>query len=144
MSYAPCVFLVQHKCPTSSYTDAGDVMASHLPKWKDLRKVEVQYMNSVPILLSARSCGKLHEVVIEDPEHCTVGCFTLVTSIYFTHYVWSKLGVGDVQSSTINLLVSFVEGKDSSLFPAIFSSPCSIGPDTFMCWALSLLFIKCL
>ena len=44
--------------------DVGDVIASHLPKWKNLRKVEVQYMNPVPILWPTVYYGKLVEVVI--------------------------------------------------------------------------------
>ena len=60
------------ECPTSSHADASDIVASHLPKWKNLRKVVVQYMNPVPILVVVGSCGKLDEVVIIDPKHCTV------------------------------------------------------------------------
>ena len=67
------VVVILLECPTSSHADAGDIIASHLPKWKNLRKVEVQYMNPVPILVVVGSCGKLDEVVINDPEHCTVG-----------------------------------------------------------------------
>lgn len=54
------------------HTVAGDVIASHLPKWKNLRKVEVMNINPVPILLSVGSCGKLDEAVIIDPQHCNV------------------------------------------------------------------------
>ena len=60
------------ECPTFSLADAGDIIASHLPKWKNLRRVDVWYMNPVPILVVVGSCGKLDEVVIWDPEHCTV------------------------------------------------------------------------
>ena len=60
--------------PTSSHADAGYVIAAHLPKWKNLRKVEVEAMNPVPILLSARSCDKVDEVVIRNAKHCMVGC----------------------------------------------------------------------
>ena len=69
-SYSVAVILPQ--CPTSSDSDAGNVIASHLPKWKNLRKVEVWNMNPVPILQSTVSCGKLAEVVIADPKHCKV------------------------------------------------------------------------
>ena len=58
--------------PTSSHADAGNVIASHLPKWKNLRKVQVRNMNPVPMLLSTVSCGKLAEVVIKHPKHCKV------------------------------------------------------------------------
>ena len=57
---------------SSSHADAGNVIAFHLPKWKNLRKVEVYSMNPVPILWSSVSCGKLAEVVIWDPKHCKV------------------------------------------------------------------------
>ena len=57
---------------TSSHADADDIIASHLPKWKILRKVEVWEMNPVPILWSTVSCGKLVEVVIINPKHCKV------------------------------------------------------------------------
>ena len=67
------VVVILLECPTSSHADAGDIIASHLPKWKNLKKVEVQYMNPVPILVVVGSCGKLDEVVINGPEHCTVG-----------------------------------------------------------------------
>ena len=67
------VVVILLECPTSSHADAGDIIASHLPKWKNLRKVEVQYMNPVPILVVVGSCGKLDEVVINVPNHCTVG-----------------------------------------------------------------------
>ena len=60
-------------CPTFSLADAGDIVASHLCKWKNLRKVEVEDMNPVPILVVVGSCGKLAEVVTRDPKHCTVG-----------------------------------------------------------------------
>ena len=40
-------------------------------------------MNPVPILLSARSCDKLAEVVIDHPKHCKVGfLYTSVTPIH--------------------------------------------------------------
>ena len=55
------------------HLDAGDIVASHLRKWKNLRKVDIGYMNPVPILVVVGSCGKLAEVVIIDPKHCTVG-----------------------------------------------------------------------
>ena len=58
--------------PTSSHADAGNVITSHLPKWKNLRKVIVLGMNPVPILWSTVSCGNLAEVVIRDPKHCKV------------------------------------------------------------------------
>ena len=67
------VVVILLECPTSSHADAGDIIASHLPKWKNLRKVEVYEMNPVPILVVVGSCGNLDEVVIWDPEHCTVG-----------------------------------------------------------------------
>ena len=69
-SCSVAVILPQH--PTYSHADAGDVIASHLPKWKNLRKVEVYSMNPVPILWATVSCGKLAEVVIWDPKHCKV------------------------------------------------------------------------
>ena len=58
--------------PTYSHADAGDIIASHLPKWKNLRKVEVGYMNPVPILWSIVSCDKLAEMVIVNPKNCKV------------------------------------------------------------------------
>ena len=58
------VAIISPQRPTSSHADAGDVLASHLPKWKNLRKVEVQYMNPVPILWPTVYYGKLVEVVI--------------------------------------------------------------------------------
>ena len=67
------VVVILLECPTSSHADGGDIIASHLPKWKNLRKVEVRSMNPVPILVVVGSCGKLDEVVIEHPKHCTVG-----------------------------------------------------------------------
>ena len=67
------VVVILLDCPTSSHADAGDIIASHLPKWKNLRKVEVLYMNPVPILVVVGSCGKLDKVVIINPKHCTVG-----------------------------------------------------------------------
>ena len=66
------VAIISPQRPTSSHADAGDVLASHLPKWKNLRKVTVWDMNSVPMLLSTVSCGKLAEVVIVNPKHCKV------------------------------------------------------------------------
>ena len=66
------VVVILLECPTSSHADGGDIIASHLPKWKNLRKVDVQYMNPVPILVVVGSCGKLAEVVIINPKHCTV------------------------------------------------------------------------
>ena len=59
---------------TYSHADAGDVIASHLPKLKNVRKVEVEDVNPMPILLSVGLCGKLDEVAIQSPEHCKV-CF---------------------------------------------------------------------
>ena len=67
------VVIILLECPASSLVDAGDIIASHLPKCKNLRKVVVGSMNPVPILVVVGSCGKLDEVVINDPEHCTVG-----------------------------------------------------------------------
>ena len=67
------VVVILRECPTSSLVDAGVIIASHLPKWKNLRKVEVQYMNPVPILVVVGSCGKLDEVVIYGPKHFMVG-----------------------------------------------------------------------
>ena len=52
--------------------DAGDIIASYLPKWKNLRKVKVEDMNPVPVLLSVGSCGQLDEVVIKNPKHYKV------------------------------------------------------------------------
>ena len=69
----PCsVSVILPQRPTYSHADAGNVIASHLPKWKNLRKVEVEDMNPVPILWSTVSCDKLAEVVIVDPKHCKV------------------------------------------------------------------------
>ena len=59
---------------TTSHADAGSVIASHLPKLKNLRKVEVSRLNPMPILLSVRLCGKLDEVIISEPKQCKV-CF---------------------------------------------------------------------
>ena len=59
---------------TSLHADTGNVIASHLPKLKNLRKVEVSRLNPMPILSSVRLCGKLDEVAIQSPEHCKV-CF---------------------------------------------------------------------
>ena len=67
------VVVILHECPTSSHADAGDIIASHLPKWKNLRKVEVAKMNPVPILVVVGSCGKLDEVVINNPKRSMVG-----------------------------------------------------------------------
>ena len=66
------VAVILPQCPTSSHADADNVIASYLPKWKNLRKVKVEGMNPVPILWSTVSCGKLDEVVIVDPKHCKV------------------------------------------------------------------------
>ena len=66
------VVVILLECPTSSHADAGDIIASHLPKWKNLRKVVVERMNPAPILVVVTSCGKLDEVVIFNPKHCTV------------------------------------------------------------------------
>ena len=66
------VSVILPQCPTYSHADAGDIIASHLPKWKNLRKVMVEDMNPVPILWSTVSCDKLAEVVIKDPKHCKV------------------------------------------------------------------------
>ena len=74
MQHCVCsVIAILLECPTSSHADAGVIIATYLPKWKNLRKVEVQYMNPVPILVVVGSCGKLDEVVINDPKHCMVG-----------------------------------------------------------------------
>ena len=70
------VVVILFECPTSSHADAGDI-ASHLSKWKNLRKVEVWGMNPVPILVVVGSCGKLDEVVSRHPKHCTVGFLAL-------------------------------------------------------------------
>ena len=88
------IFLTgQLTCPTFSHADAGDIIAAHLPKLKNLRKVKVKYMNPVPILLSARSCGKLDKVVIEDPQHCKVGfLYTSVTPIHGQFTIFRRLG----------------------------------------------------
>ena len=59
---------------TYSHADAGNVIASHLPKLKNLRKVEVRELNPMPVLMSVRLCGILDEVVIQYPKHCKV-CF---------------------------------------------------------------------
>ena len=69
-SCSVAVILPQH--PTSSHADAGVVIASHLPKWKNLRKVKMCNMNPVPILWCTVSCGNLAEVVIVNPKHCKV------------------------------------------------------------------------
>ena len=66
------VVVILLESPTSSHADAGDIIASHLPKWVNLRKVEVGHMNPVPILVVVGSCGKVDEVVIWDPKHCMV------------------------------------------------------------------------
>ena len=66
------VVVILLEFPTSSHADAGDIIASHLPKWKNLRKVVVEEMNPVPILVVVGSCGKLDEVVVIYPKHCTV------------------------------------------------------------------------
>ena len=66
------VVVILLECPTSSHADASDIVASHLRQWKNLRKVEVRYMNPVPILVVVGSCEKLAEVVIMEPKHCTV------------------------------------------------------------------------
>ena len=66
------VVVILIECSTSSHADAGNIIASHLPKLKTLRKVVVEDMNPVPILVVVGSCGKLAEVVIINPEHCTV------------------------------------------------------------------------
>ena len=58
---------------TYSHADAGDVIASHLPKLMNLRKVAVLFLNPMPILLSVRLCGKLDEVIISYPKHYKVG-----------------------------------------------------------------------
>ena len=59
---------------TSLHADAGNVIASYLPKLKNVRKVAVEDVNPMPVLLSVRLCGKLDEVVIICPDHCKV-CF---------------------------------------------------------------------
>ena len=66
------VAVILPQCLTSSHADAGDIITSHLPKWKNLRKVIVMAMNPMPMLLSTVSCGKLAEVVIRGPKHCKV------------------------------------------------------------------------
>ena len=66
------VVVILLECPTSSLADAGDITASYLPKWKNLRKVTVRKMNPVPMLLSVGSCGQLDEVVIWNPKHYKV------------------------------------------------------------------------
>ena len=66
------VVVILLECSTSSHADAGAIIASHLPKWKNLRKVVVGGMDPVPILVVVGSCGKLDEVVILNPEHCVV------------------------------------------------------------------------
>ena len=66
------VVVILLECPTSSHADAGDIIASHLPKLKNLRKVVVGDTNPVPILVEVGSCGKLDEVVIINLKHCTV------------------------------------------------------------------------
>ena len=58
---------------TSFHADTGNVIASHLPKLKNLRKMEVRNLNPMPVLMSVGLCGKLDEVVI-CPKHCKV-CF---------------------------------------------------------------------
>ena len=68
-----CVAVILLVWSTPSHADAGGVIATHLPKCKNLRKVTVWGMNPVPILLSVGSCSKLDEVVIWHPEHCKVG-----------------------------------------------------------------------
>ena len=78
------VVLILLECPTSSHADAGVIIASHLPKCKNLRKVKVGYMNPVPIMVPLGSCGNLDEVVITDPEHCTVGFPDYVYMSMFT------------------------------------------------------------
>ena len=67
------VVVILLECPTSSLADAGDIIASYLPKCKNLRKVKVDDMNPVPMLLSVGSCGHLDEVVINEPKHYKVG-----------------------------------------------------------------------
>ena len=59
---------------TYSHADAGDVIASHLPKLKNVRKVAVEDVNPMPVLLSVGLCSKLDEVAIQSPKHCKV-CF---------------------------------------------------------------------
>ena len=66
------VVVILLECPTSSLADAGDIIASHLPKCKNLRNVKVEQMNPVPVLLSVGSCGQLDEVVVCDPKHYKV------------------------------------------------------------------------
>ena len=70
--YFCSVVVILLECPTSSLAAAGDIIASYLPKWKNLRKVTVGKMNPVPMLLSIGSCGQLDEVVIKDPAHYKV------------------------------------------------------------------------
>ena len=82
---------------TYSHADAGDVTASHLPRWKNLRKVEVQNLNPIPILMSVRLFGKLDEVVISYPKQCKV-CFPVLVLTthqdvlvhFYAHLSWCK------------------------------------------------------
>ena len=76
---------------TYSHADAGHVIASHLPKWKNLRKVAVLFLNPMPILLSVRLCSKLDEVVIKYPEHCKVCLPEMLchgTLLQYVHLSW--------------------------------------------------------
>ena len=66
------IAVILPQCPTYSHADAGDIIASHLPKLENLKKVIVHFMNPVPILWSTVSCGNLAEVVIMNPKHCKV------------------------------------------------------------------------
>ena len=85
------VSVILPQCPTYSYADAGDVIASHLPKWKNLRKVTVEHMNPVPILWSTVSCGKLAEVVIRDPKHCKVSFLNCNVLVLTGGWCWMDL-----------------------------------------------------
>ena len=62
------VVVILLECPTSSLADSDDIIASYLPKWKNLRKVTVRDMNPVPMFLSVGSCGQLDEVVVWNPK----------------------------------------------------------------------------
>ena len=77
--------------PTSSHADAGDIIASHLPKWKNLRKVKLECMNPVPILWSTVSCGNLAEVVIVDAKHCKVSFLNCNVLVLTGGCCWTDL-----------------------------------------------------
>ena len=73
----PCIPIHGHsRVNTSLHLSnvvAGDVVAAALPNIKCLRKVKVEWMNSVPVLQSVGSCVKLQEVTVWHPTHCEVG-----------------------------------------------------------------------